>query len=82
MTTAGTWGHAGVRCRIKKGWEGAGREGDALNFFNHKRLGQDWITLIWDDEEDPDCFKAAGLQIKRWEDAAFKDYEPFRQTLL
>lgn len=61
----GSWGHSGTRCKIKAGWEGAGREGEAFGFFTHKRLGQEWIVVLWDDEDDPDCFKAAGLLIKR-----------------
>ncbi len=67
--SAGTWGHSGTRCRIKQGWAGEGREGEAICFITHKKLGQEWIVVIWDDEDDPDCFKSAGLQIKRqpWE---------------
>lgn len=73
MNVTGTWSHCGTRCKIKPGWEGAEREGDAISYFDHERLGQQWIVVIWDDEEDPDCFKAAGLLVKqlgetKWED--------------
>lgn len=73
----GTWGTAGVRCKIKQGREGAGRTGEALCYFEHSKIGQRWLLVLWDDEDDPDCFKAAGLRIMRepwqsnaqWEDA-------------
>lgn len=69
----GTWGHAGTRCRIKAGWEGAGREGDAVCYFDEPaRLGQQWTVVLWDDQDDPDCFKSAGLEIKRLNESQFK----------
>ena len=72
----GTWSYAGTRCKIKPGWEGAGREGQAISYFDES-FGQVWIAVHWDDEDDPDCFKATGLLIKRkpwqpdseWEEA-------------
>jgi hypothetical protein len=69
----GTFGYAGTRCRVKQGWEDAGREGEALCYFEHEKLGQQWILVIWDDEDDPDCFKAAGLEIKTVVDDDFRD---------
>lgn len=48
------------RLRIKDGWHEAGKTG--------KRIGwdvivkQSWTPVLWDDEEDPDWFKAAGLE--------------------
>jgi hypothetical protein len=72
----GTWGYSGVRCKIKPGVFGAGREGDAIVYFDHKRLGQHWITVLWDDEEDPECFKASCLLIKTLKDDKFKPYSP------
>lgn len=68
----GTWGHTGVRCRIKQGWAGAGREGDAFMYF-HDNKGQVWIALQWDDDDDPDLHKAAGMEIKRFEDTDWED---------
>jgi hypothetical protein len=69
---SGTWGHSGTRCRIKKGWEGAGREGNAFVFFTDNK-DQSWIALQWDGEDDPDLHKADGLELKtlvsdKWED--------------
>jgi len=69
----GSWGHAGTRCRIKKDWHQAGREGEAICYFEHPQLGQRWILVIWDDEDDPDCFKAAGLEIKTVIDKEYHD---------
>lgn len=60
----GTWGHAGTRCRIKKGWVNEGKEGDAFCYFQPE-FGQYWVVVQWDDEEDPDLHKAAGLEILR-----------------
>lgn len=71
----GTWGHEGTRCKIKSGWVDAGKEGDAISYFDHPRLGQHWVVVVWDNEEDPDCFKAAGLLIKRSEETAFREYK-------
>lgn len=68
----GTWGIGGVRCRIKSGWEGVGREGDAISYFDHERLGQQWTVVLWDDEDDPDCFKSVGLEIKQLGETVFK----------
>lgn len=66
----GTFGCEKTRCRIKQGWEGAGREGDAICYFDH--LGQEWTVVIWDDEVDPGCLKSAGLEIKTLHDAEFR----------
>ncbi len=67
----GTWGIGGVRCRIRDGWGGAGRQGEAIVYFDGR--DQLWVAVQWDDEDDPDIHKAAGLQVKRngsrkWED--------------
>lgn len=49
-----------MKIKIKKGWEGEGREG--------KRLGpdiyveQNWTPVLFDNEEDPTFFKSAGLE--------------------
>jgi hypothetical protein len=47
------------RVRICRGWDGAGREGRLLAWVFAR---QRWAVVLWDDEEDPDCFKAAGLE--------------------
>lgn len=47
------------RVRIKPGWEGAGRKGVRHAEVN---VQQPWSVVVWDDEEDPDCFKSAGLE--------------------
>lgn len=60
--SAGLRGSASVRVTIKKGWEGAGRVGTRLgpDVF----VEQEWTPVLWDDEEDPDFFKARGLERK------------------
>lgn len=46
---------------IKQGWENAGRRGLVIGLVS---LGQDWVGVLWADEDDePDWFKAAGLEI-------------------
>lgn len=71
----GTWGHGGTRCRISVGFEGAGREGDAVSYFDHDRLGQTWAVVLWDDEDDPECFKADGLLIRRLDSREFLPFD-------
>ena len=51
----------GWRVRIRRNWEGAGRLGTAIGepvFFE-----QDWVPVKWDDADDPDFHKRAGLLI-------------------
>lgn len=55
----------GERCRIKTGWQDAGREGLFLVTVADEPLGQPWAIVLWDGEEDPDCFKAAGIEVIR-----------------
>ena len=50
----------GTRVRIRAGWSGAGRVGKAL--AAPMFVLQDWVPVVWDDEEDPDFFKDAGLE--------------------
>ncbi len=52
-----------LRVRIKKGWSDFGRIG--------KQIGprvtahdQGWTPVIWDDDEDPDWHKTAGLEME------------------
>ena len=47
------------RIEIRKGWDEAGRQGIALG--EPVFVGQDWIPVKWDDEEDPTFHKRAGL---------------------
>ena len=58
-------GHA-QPCRIKPGWEGAERRG---LYLGKVLLLQWWAIVVWDDEEDPETFKAAGIEIRghSWE---------------
>lgn len=60
----GTFGTSGVRCRIKAGWAEAGKEGEIIAYFT-QCCNQMWALVKWDDEEDPDCHKAAGIEIKQ-----------------
>ena len=50
----------GERVRIRAGWGGGGREGMRLGPDVYVR--QEWTPVLWDDEEDPDWHKAAGLE--------------------
>ena len=45
------------RIEIRKGWDEAGRQGIALG--EPVFVGQDWIPVKWDDEEDPTFHKRA-----------------------
>lgn len=56
-----------IRCRIKKGWEGAGKKGQYLGYIVKD---QRWAIIIFDDDKDPTFFKAAGLEIESlsWKD--------------
>jgi len=47
------------RVRIKNGWFKEGMQGTLLAVVH---VGQDWGVVIWDEDEDPDCFKLAGLE--------------------
>lgn len=49
--------------RIKKGWEGAGRTGTVLAGPIQDEKGQEWMVVQWHDEDDPDLFKAVGLEV-------------------
>jgi hypothetical protein len=61
----GSWGVGGVRVKIKDGWEDAGKEGEAEGYVQFDRHGsQRWIIVLWDGEDDPETFKAAGLMFK------------------
>jgi len=58
----GVFEKTSVKCRIIKGWDGAGRTGQYLGrFFS----GQWWAIVKWDDEEDPDLHKTCGLDLFR-----------------
>ena len=46
------------RVCIHPAWKGAGRKGVILGVVY---VEQWWAVVKWDDEEDPDCFKLAGL---------------------
>jgi len=50
------------RVRIKTGWEAAGRRGIELaRVF----ADQNWSVVLWDGDDDPDCFKSAGLESEQ-----------------
>lgn len=48
-------------CRIKDGWEDAGKEGKCYGFVE---IQQKWAIVLWDGEEEPDLFKAGALSTK------------------
>lgn len=48
------------RVKIKKGWENEGKTGKTVG--NISFLKQDWTPVLWDNEEDPEFFKTAGLE--------------------
>lgn len=58
----GSWEHGGIRCKIKQGWDNAGRKGETVcSFFIRK---QKWFVIMWDGEDDPSLHKADGLLLK------------------
>ena len=50
-----------IRCRIKEGWDQAGREGEFLGAIECN--GVLWATVNWNEEEEPDLQKALSLEI-------------------
>ena len=52
-----------MRVRIKPGWDKAGKVGKTLGpaIYAGQGMGQSWTPVLWDDEEDPDWHKTAGL---------------------
>ena len=53
--------------KIRDGWQWAGRVGLVLASPICTRQyplsgGQSWTPVLWEDEEDPDFFKTAGLE--------------------
>ena len=50
----------GTRIRIKKGWEDFGQVGTCLGIPIF--VDQLWIPVLWDNEEDPEFFKLAGVE--------------------
>jgi len=72
-----TWGHSNYRCKIKPGWEGAGRQGNAYGLLQpdseNDNGAQKWLIVRWDDEEDPECFKAAGTLIRYRDQGAWRE---------
>lgn len=71
----GTWGHAHTRFRIKRGWFDAGREGEAFAFFADNK-GQCWVVLQYDEDDDPDLYKADGVEVQRVGSA---EWEPMQE---
>lgn len=49
------------KVRIKDGWCEAGKTGVQIGF--PVMIGQLWTPVMWDDEEDPDWHKSAGLEV-------------------
>jgi len=49
-----------VTVAIRTGWEGEGRTGQ---YLGRVMKDQWWAIVVWDDEEDPETFKFAGLTI-------------------
>jgi hypothetical protein len=50
------------RVKIRKGWMGEGRKGTELGRVFAGHPGQEWCMILWDDVEDPECFKSACLE--------------------
>jgi hypothetical protein len=50
------------KCRIKKGWDEAGKTGTFYIVVSIE--GMNWAVVVWDGEEDPDLCKAAGIEIE------------------
>jgi len=50
-------------CRIAIGWECAGKTGQ---YFGNIIVGDVcWAIVLWDNEEDPDMHKIAGIEINK-----------------
>lgn len=49
------------RVEIKEGWHEAGKGGRLIGPAFVSEREQPWAAVLWDDEEDPDWFKTAGL---------------------
>jgi|GEM_PF-5438021 len=58
-----SWQGCPAQVVIKKGWEGAGRIGYTLGPLGVMVQGQRWTPVLWNDEEDPDWHKMAGLEV-------------------
>ena len=52
-----------THCKIKEGWEDAGKTGVIVIDEPVKDLvnGTSWTAVLWDGEEDPTFFKSRGL---------------------
>lgn len=50
-----------TRVRIKKGWNDAGMMGTVL--ADSVFCLQNWVPVLWDDQEDPDFIKESALEI-------------------
>ena len=49
-----------IPCRIKRGWDGAGRLGQ---FFGDMYIeGASWSIVLFSGDEDPSLFKSNGLE--------------------
>lgn len=51
---------SGDLVKIRDGWAGAGRSGVVLDVVF---AIQEWCVVKFDDDDDPDCFKAGGLEL-------------------
>ena len=63
-----------ARCRIKAGWHEHPRRGVLLGTFraDDHGVGQAWAIVKFDDDEDPDLFKASGIEAMidgEWRDS-------------
>jgi hypothetical protein len=76
--------HSGARCKIKSGWMDEGKSGIALCTVEHDGLGQRWTMVLWDGDEDPDCFISAGLEITitKWANNKFDYVDIITQKVL
>lgn len=57
-----------ARVEIRPGWGDEGRQGAALSgVIDVVALGQrqEWVVVLWDDEDDPNMHKLAGLHLSR-----------------
>ncbi len=50
-----------AKIRIKEGWEGFGKSGRALG--EPVWVEQFWLPVLWDDEENPEFHKLAGIDM-------------------
>lgn len=69
----GTWGRAGMQCKIKNGKRNAGRRGEAICYFESPRCKQMFVVVHWDGDEYPSIYEADHLLVKWMYDKSWNE---------